>query len=187
MSFLEPIPSVMEMTNYTLDELMKNYAIKGKEICPYRHNVRFDVIGINRNKKEVRIFEVKSSRADFTSDKKWQSYLPFCTHFAFVAPKGVIKIEELPKGIGLVEFWYEEGTNCKDETYHYLTYQYTRRCSRLQKHPAEEYYVSLLEGFVMRLITEAEEFKYYWEMQKQIKEIKYDILAILKHFKVKTF
>jgi len=178
MSFLEPIPSVEEMTNYVLDNLMTGFTVKGKEICPYRHSVRFDIAGINRNKREVRIFEVKSCRRDFTSDKKWQTYLPFCTHFAFVAPKGVIKLDELPEGVGLVEFWNQEHTSYKGELYHVLTHQYTRGCKQLQAQPDNEHYISLLEGIVMRLITETKEFRQYWQIRDDIEDMKNQLYKI---------
>lgn len=46
-------------------------------------------------------YEVKVSRSDFLQDDKWRNYLEYCNQFSFVAPKGVIKPEELPAGVGL--------------------------------------------------------------------------------------
>ncbi|MHA7813237.1 MAG: MmcB family DNA repair protein [Phycisphaerales bacterium] len=46
-------------------------------------------------------YEIKVSRSDFLQDDKWRNYLEYCNQFSFVAPKGVIKPEELPEGIGL--------------------------------------------------------------------------------------
>lgn len=61
-----------------------------------------DVFEITTDKKIV-IYEVKSSKADYRSDKKWRNYLQFCEYFYFVAPKDVIEIikEEVPKHVGL--------------------------------------------------------------------------------------
>lgn len=47
-------------------------------------------------------YEVKVSRSDFLADKKWRDYLPFCSEFSFVCPKGLIAPEEIPEGIGLI-------------------------------------------------------------------------------------
>lgn len=49
----------------------------------------------------VDAYEIKSCRADFTSDKKWQQYLPYCHRLSFVTVKGAILPEELPEDIGL--------------------------------------------------------------------------------------
>ncbi|MHA7813283.1 MAG: MmcB family DNA repair protein [Phycisphaerales bacterium] len=46
-------------------------------------------------------YEVKVSRSDFLQDDKWRNYLEYCNQLSFVAPKGVIKPEELPTGVGL--------------------------------------------------------------------------------------
>jgi len=47
-------------------------------------------------------YEIKVSRSDFLNDNKWQNYLPYCTDFYFVCPKGLIAVEELDKQIGLI-------------------------------------------------------------------------------------
>lgn len=39
----------------------------------------------------VAIFEIKSSIEDFESDNKWQSYLPYCNYFYFVADEKTLK------------------------------------------------------------------------------------------------
>jgi hypothetical protein len=48
-------------------------------------------------------YEIKVSRADFLKDRKWHEYLACCNEFYFVAPKGLIKLDELHEGVGLVE------------------------------------------------------------------------------------
>lgn len=48
-------------------------------------------------------YEIKVSRSDFLSDKKWRHYLPYCNEFFFVAPKGLIAVNELPPEAGLLE------------------------------------------------------------------------------------
>jgi hypothetical protein len=48
------------------------------------------------------IYEIKVSRQDFLHDNKWQTYLPFCTDFYFVAPAGIISVDEVPEQAGLL-------------------------------------------------------------------------------------
>ena len=80
------------------------YAFVGSEVSPPGSGSRFDVVGIARYTRQVRIYEVKSSRADFLRDAKWERYLEYCTHFAFVAPAGAIFRWELPREVGLIEY-----------------------------------------------------------------------------------
>ena len=47
-------------------------------------------------------YEIKITRRDFMQDKKWQSYLGFCSEFYFVTTANVIKPEELPAEAGLM-------------------------------------------------------------------------------------
>ena len=80
------------------------YAFVANEFRPADSGVRFDVVGVAKYTRQVRIYEVKSSRGDFLADAKWRRYLPYCTHFAFVAPAGAIFRWELERGVGLVEY-----------------------------------------------------------------------------------
>lgn len=80
------------------------YPYVATEFSPAGSGCRFDVIGLGRYTRQVRIYEVKSSRADFLADGKWRSYLPYATHFAFVAPAGAIQRWELDRDVGLIEY-----------------------------------------------------------------------------------
>jgi hypothetical protein len=80
------------------------YAYVASEFSPSTSGLRFDVIGIAKYTRQVRIYEVKSSRGDFLCDAKWEKYLPFCTHFSFVAPAGAIFRWELARNVGLIEY-----------------------------------------------------------------------------------
>ena len=80
------------------------YPFVATEFTPAGGGCRFDVIGLGRYTRQVRIYEVKSSRADFLADKKWETYLSFATHFAFVAPAGAIQRWELDGAVGLIEY-----------------------------------------------------------------------------------
>lgn len=48
-------------------------------------------------------YEAKVSRSDWLRDEKVASYLPLCHLLYIVAPKGVVKLEELPEHVGLLE------------------------------------------------------------------------------------
>ena len=61
---------------------------------------RVDVIGLDRA-GQVTIVEVKSSLADFRSDRKWQEYVDFCDAFFFAVPVGFPR-EVLPDDCGLM-------------------------------------------------------------------------------------
>ncbi|MEM6972398.1 MAG: MmcB family DNA repair protein [Pseudomonadota bacterium] len=52
-------------------------------------------------KGEIWCVEVKSSRADFTSDAKWHDYLPWCERFFFAVPES-FPADMLPKDHGLI-------------------------------------------------------------------------------------
>jgi len=47
-------------------------------------------------------YEIKTNRSDFLNDNKWQEYLQYCSDFYFVAPSGIVNVEELPKEVGLL-------------------------------------------------------------------------------------
>lgn len=64
---------------------------------------RFDVLTIDLSDWTVRGFEVKLSREDFLQDKKWQHYLPYVNRFYFATLPNVIKADDLPTEIGLLE------------------------------------------------------------------------------------
>ena len=62
--------------------------------------LRVDVMALGP-KGELWIVECKSSRSDFTSDRKWQGYLEWCDRF-FWAVDGDFPTELLPDGTGLI-------------------------------------------------------------------------------------
>lgn len=68
-------------------------------------HVRLDGWAMNKSwaHPQVTGYEVKVSRADFLGDKKWRAYLPMCNELYFVAPKGIIRPDELPVEVGLME------------------------------------------------------------------------------------
>lgn len=61
---------------------------------------RADIIAID-NKGTISVIEIKSSVADYRSDKKWQEYLDFCDRFYFAVGSD-FPIDILPMDCGLV-------------------------------------------------------------------------------------
>ncbi|MBZ4022696.1 hypothetical protein CKO11_09520 [Rhodobacter sp. TJ_12] len=69
------------------------------EVVP-KPGLRVDVMALGR-KGEIWVVECKSSRADFTSDRKWQGYLAFADRF-FWAVGPDFPTEILPADSGLI-------------------------------------------------------------------------------------
>lgn len=69
------------------------------ELVPKR-GLRVDVMALGR-KGEIWVVECKSSRADFTSDRKWQGYLDYADRF-FWAVDTAFPTEILPADTGLI-------------------------------------------------------------------------------------
>ena len=65
---------------------------------------RFDMWIMKRSytKPMTWIYEIKVARNDFLQDDKWQTYLPYCSEFYFVAPTGIIDPKEVPEQAGLL-------------------------------------------------------------------------------------
>ncbi len=70
-----------------------------EELVPTR-GLRVDVMALGP-KGEVWIIECKSSRADFTSDTKWQGYLEWCDRYFFAVDQD-FPTELLPDDTGLI-------------------------------------------------------------------------------------
>ncbi|MDI3335360.1 MmcB family DNA repair protein [Defluviimonas aestuarii] len=70
-----------------------------EELVP-TSGLRLDVLALGP-KGELWIVECKSSRVDFTSDRKWQNYLEWGDRF-FWAVDADFPVELLPEGTGLI-------------------------------------------------------------------------------------
>jgi hypothetical protein len=61
-------------------------------------------------------FEIKCSRGDFLnevqSSKKYEHGMRHCDEFYFVVPKGLIRPEELPPEVGLIELYQDTSEAC---------------------------------------------------------------------------
>lgn len=78
---------------------LRSYDFRGMtEFVPAR-GLRVDVMALGP-KGEIWIIECKSSRADFTSDNKWQGYLEWCDQF-FWAVDSEFPRELLPDETGI--------------------------------------------------------------------------------------
>jgi len=102
----------MKITALTILNLLKNK--HSEDICVAEckngptwtsSSVRkFDLWAMKRSytKPMTWIYEIKVSRQDFLRDDKYQTYLPYCTDFYFVAPAGIIDVSEIPAEAGLL-------------------------------------------------------------------------------------
>lgn len=70
-----------------------------EEFVPTR-GLRMDILALGP-KGELWCVECKSSRADFSSDTKWQGYLDWCDRY-FWAVDEAFPTELLPEGTGLI-------------------------------------------------------------------------------------
>jgi hypothetical protein len=131
------------------------YAYVATELAPAGANLRFDVIGVSRYTRQVRIYEVKSSRADFLNDAKWENYLPYCTQFAFVAPAGAIFRWELPRECGLIEYGAPAFESMRRARRFGVTIlredclRAVRPAQRLRERVADDEWIALLEAIAL--------------------------------------
>ncbi len=61
---------------------------------------RADILAVD-GAGQVTIVEIKSSRADFAADRKWQEYLDYCDRFYFAVEPGFPR-DLLPPEVGLI-------------------------------------------------------------------------------------
>ncbi|KPQ08162.1 MAG: hypothetical protein HLUCCA12_03535 [Rhodobacteraceae bacterium HLUCCA12] len=69
------------------------------EVVP-RPGLRVDVMALGP-KGEIWVVECKSSRADYTADRKWQGYLDWCDRFFWAVPAD-FPMDLLPDGAGRI-------------------------------------------------------------------------------------
>lgn len=65
---------------------------------------RLDALTVRKSWSPVTLigYEVKVARGDWMADHKWQAYTRYCHRFSLVCPRGVVREEEVPAGIGLI-------------------------------------------------------------------------------------
>jgi hypothetical protein len=67
---------------------------------PLANGRRADLLALDRS-GTITLVEIKSSRADFIGDRKWQEYLDYCDRFYFAVAPG-FPLELLPPDEGLI-------------------------------------------------------------------------------------
>lgn len=67
---------------------------------PLANGRRADLLALDRS-GQVTLVEIKSCRADFLSDRKWQHYLDYCDRFYFAVGAG-FPLDLLPAEEGLI-------------------------------------------------------------------------------------
>lgn len=77
---------------------------------------RVDVFGVDKSGGLIAV-EVKSSREDFLSDRKWPEYLAFCDRFYFAVPEA-FPDDLLPASHGLMRVDPWQGAIIRDAPHH---------------------------------------------------------------------
>ena len=67
---------------------------------PLANGRRADLVALDRA-GTISLVEIKSGRADFVADRKWQDYLDYCDRFYFAVAAG-FPLELLPPDEGLI-------------------------------------------------------------------------------------
>lgn len=80
--------------------LLTDLGIAALPELPLTKGRRVDVIGLGRD-GAIHVVEIKSSRADFMTDRKWPEYLEFSEHFYFAVAAG-FPLDLLPGDEGLI-------------------------------------------------------------------------------------
>ncbi|ARK30577.1 hypothetical protein [Halalkalibacter krulwichiae] len=91
---------------YWLKEKMTDLCANEVKLFVRRKRFKADALGINLKRKEARIIEVKATRSDFLRDEVLHSDCGYyqIAHYAYImTPVGLITLDEVPKGYGLLE------------------------------------------------------------------------------------
>ncbi|KHF39972.1 hypothetical protein [Halalkalibacter okhensis] len=91
---------------YWLKAKMTDLCANEVKLFVHRKRFKADALGINLKRKEARIIEVKATRADFLRDDVLHSdygYHQIVDYAYLMTPVGLLSIEEIPKGYGLLE------------------------------------------------------------------------------------
>lgn len=94
------VPETTQLVTRGVCRLFRNLGFGTLTEFKLSNGRRVDVMAIDRNGEFV-IVEVKSSVADYRSDRKWHEYLPFCERFYFAVPAG-FPVEMMPDECGLI-------------------------------------------------------------------------------------
>ncbi|MDH3229667.1 MAG: MmcB family DNA repair protein [Alphaproteobacteria bacterium] len=67
---------------------------------PLGNGRRVDVMALGRG-GQLTVVEIKTTAADYRSDRKWRDYLPYCDAFYFAVPETFDR-SLLPDGVGII-------------------------------------------------------------------------------------
>lgn len=93
---------------------------------------RIDAAFVDTRHRWVRGFEIKVTRTDFLSDKKWTEYTEFCSSLSIVCPAELIQKDEIKKPFGLLWIypdkikWIKRPTNFQKKDSLAWLYTYVR-------------------------------------------------------------
>lgn len=97
---MDPLASAAADLARGVTRLLADLGIAALTELALANGRRVDVIGLARD-GAIHVVEIKSSRTDFLTDRKWQDYLAFADHFYFaVAPH--FPRDLLPETEGLI-------------------------------------------------------------------------------------
>lgn len=96
---VEMLPPGRRLARGVCRHLLGHDFVTVEELSP-TPGLRVDVMALGP-KDEIWVIECKSSRADFTSDQKWEGYLEWCDRF-FWAVGPDFPTELLPEATGLI-------------------------------------------------------------------------------------
>lgn len=97
-------PSVTELRDVVTNYFTEKCMVVNHELGLCRGGrFRADVTALSM-KGELTIVEIKSSVADFRSDKKWHNYLQYCNRLYFCMNAAVYRkvADKIPKGVGVI-------------------------------------------------------------------------------------
>lgn len=115
---------------------------------------RADAVLIDVQRRWIRGFEIKCSRADWKHDMKWPLYTQFCSSLTFVCPAGIIKLSEVPDPFGLIYV--------RRDQYGSLRFEWKKKASRFQNQEALSWYwtyTKVIELELRRLADELSKLK----------------------------
>jgi hypothetical protein len=102
------------MSDYAVSQTLRPGQVLARGVC--RHLLDLDFVTVEEltpaaglrvdvmamgPRGELWVVECKSSRADFTSDRKWDGYLEWCDRYFWAVDSG-FPIDLLPEGTGLI-------------------------------------------------------------------------------------
>ncbi len=75
------------------------------EACTARGGYRIDFWAMRYgwSRPQINAYEIKVNRSDWLRDQKFDRYAAYCNALWVAAPRGVVEVQELPEGVGLVE------------------------------------------------------------------------------------